>query len=143
MRNKKKAGNGRSLRNEEDIKKLTLENNFYSKVLHSGQFSQLVLMNLRSGEEIPEDCQEASDTMLFILKGRASSILNGRPREVTKHDVIFIPSGNLHRLQNVGKHELKLFAIYSPPVTQEHQIHRTPEEAAMAKQKRFGYAWQQ
>jgi len=85
-----------------DIKRLTTENDSYRRVLYSSPRSQLVLMSIPPDCETGEENQESTDKMLFIVTGKAESALNKRTRDVAKHDVIFVPAGNLHNLTNTG-----------------------------------------
>jgi len=126
-----------------DIKRLTRENNFYRKVLRTGPHSQLVLMSIPPKGETGEQNEEDTDKLLFIVRGKAESILNKRGRDAGKHDVIFVPAGNLHNLTNTGRHNLKLFAVYSPPLYAENTIHRTLEDALEARRNKFAGAWEQ
>jgi mannose-6-phosphate isomerase-like protein (cupin superfamily) len=128
---------------EKDIKRLTTDNLFYRRVLYTGPHSQLVLMSIPPEAETGEERQDDADKMLFIVKGKAESSLNHRARETGKYDIIFVPAGNLHNLKNVGHHDLRLFAIYSPPLYTDGTVHRTQEEALAARGKQFAYAWEQ
>jgi mannose-6-phosphate isomerase-like protein (cupin superfamily) len=125
-----------------DINRITIDNCSYLKVLYTGHYSQLLVMSIPPGGETGEGRQNHADKMLFIVKGKAESSLNQRVRHVGKHDVIFLPAGSLHNLKNVGRHDLKLFAIYSPPLYAEGTL-ETQEDAAAARFKQFAYAWEQ
>jgi mannose-6-phosphate isomerase-like protein (cupin superfamily) len=142
MERKKKTKHESSFWFEGDIKRIALENCFYRRVVYTASHSQLVLMSIPANGETGEETQD-SDKMLFIIKGKGESILNKRARDTGKHDVIFIPAGNVHNLKNVGRHDLKLFAIYSPPLYADGTLHKTPAEALAAKEKEFAYAWEQ
>ena len=126
-----------------DIKRLTTDNDSYRRVLYSSPHSQLVLMSIPPECETGEENQESTDKMLFIVKGKAESALNKRTRDVAKHDVIFVPAGNLHNLTNTGAHALKLFVVYSPPLFADGTVHNTQEDELEARRKEFAYAWEQ
>lgn len=84
-----------------------------------------MLMSIPEGGESGEEKRKGADTILFVVKGRAKSILNGRVREVGKHDVLFVPAGNVHNVSNAGKDELKLIVIYSPALYPEGAAYKT------------------
>jgi len=126
---------------EGDIKKMAAENAFFRRTVYTGEHSQLMLMSIPEHGESGEEKQEDADKILFIVKGRAKSILNGRVREAGKRSVIFVPAGNLHNLANAGDDELKLFAVYSPPLYADGTIHKTPQDALEASAQAFAHAW--
>jgi mannose-6-phosphate isomerase-like protein (cupin superfamily) len=132
-----------SFRFDQDIKRITTENYFYRRVLYTGPHSQLVVMSIPPGAETGEERQDEVDMMLFIVKGKAESSLNQRARDAGKNDVIFIPSGNLHNLKNIGRHDLRLFAIYSPPLYKDGTLHKTQEGALADRWKELAFAWEQ
>jgi len=125
-----------------DIKRITVENGFYRRVLCTGPHSQLVVMSVPPESETGER-NEDTDKVLFIVKGKGKTVLNKRTRDTGKHDVIFVPAGSLHNLMNTGRHHLKLFVVYSPPRYPHGTIHRTAEDALKARKEKFAYAWEQ
>jgi mannose-6-phosphate isomerase-like protein (cupin superfamily) len=140
LHKRKRQGNLFSLEN--DIKRLTVNNGFYRRVLHTGQHSQLVLMSVPPEGETGEHNEKDTDKILFIVKGTAASVLNKRTRKAGKRDMIFVPAGSLHNLINTGRHDLRLFVVYSPPLYADGTIHKTSEDALEARRNRFAYAWE-
>ena len=132
-----------SFRFDQDIKRITTENCFYRRVLYTGPHSQLVVMCIPPEAETGEKREDESDMMLFTVKGKAESSLNQRVRDAGKYDVIFVPAGNLYNLKNVGRHDLRVFAIYSPPFYKDGTLHKTQEEALADRWKEFAHAWEQ
>jgi mannose-6-phosphate isomerase-like protein (cupin superfamily) len=125
---------------DEDIKRMTIDNLFYRRVLCTGLHSQVVLMSIPPGVETGEQREEDTDKMVFIVRGKAESTLNRRAQEAGKNDFIFIPAGKVHNLKNVGRRNLKLFATYSPPLFADGTLHRTQEDA---RAETFAHAWEQ
>jgi len=128
---------------EGDIKGVAKENVFFRKAVYTGEYSQLMLMSIPEGGESGEEKRKGADTILFVVKGRAKSILNGRVREVGKHDVLFVPAGNVHNVSNAGKDELKLIVIYSPALYPEGTAYKTREEETDVATKALEGAWEQ
>jgi len=116
-----------------DIKKLTKENTFFRKVLHTGEHSQIVAMSILKGEDIGEEVHEGVDQILFFVDGTGEAILNGEIKLVEKHDVVFVPSGVRHNFKNTGDEDLKLFTVYAPPEHADGTIHKTKDEAIAAE----------
>lgn len=108
-----------------NIEKETLENTDYRRVLYTAKNSQLVLMNLKKGEEIGEEVHEL-DQFIRLEYGEAKLILNKKDEYTVKEDdAIVIPAGTWHNVINVGDKELKLYSVYSPPEHRNGIVHKT------------------
>jgi len=117
----------------EDIKKLTKENTNFRKVLHTGQYSQIVAMNIPVGGDIGEEVHPNTDQILFFVEGEGEAILAGETKGVEEHDVVFVPAGTTHNFKNVGDEDLKLFTVYAPPHHPDGTIHATKADAQKAE----------
>lgn len=114
----------------DNIEKLTLENDNFRKVLYTGKNSQLVLMNLRPGEDIGEEVHEENDQFFRIEKGAGKCIINGHEYLLEDGSAIVVPAGAKHNVINVSDSEdLKLYTIYSPPHHKDGIIRKTKKEA--------------
>ena len=102
----------------ENIKEITKENTHFRHVLHTGIYSQLVVMSIKVGGEIGEEVHKETDQMIFIVEGDAEATVGNERFGVDEHDVLIIPAGVKHNVKNVGDEELKLFTMYAPP---EHE----------------------
>jgi mannose-6-phosphate isomerase-like protein (cupin superfamily) len=121
---------------EGDIEKLTLENNNFRKVLYTTKFSQLVLMSLKSQEEIGEEIHDV-DQFFRFEKGRGKAVLDGVSQEVKDGDTVIVPAGTKHNIINSSSTEsLKLYTLYSPPHHRDGVVHATKQEAE-ADQEHF------
>ncbi|MBK9257314.1 MAG: cupin domain-containing protein [Saprospiraceae bacterium] len=99
-----------------NIEKETLENKNFRKVLYTGKHLQLVLMNLKAGEEIGEETHRNSDQFFRFESGSGKCIIDETEYFVKDGDDIIVPSGAKHNIINLDKDsELKLYTIYSPP----------------------------
>jgi len=112
-----------------NIEKETLANENFRKVLYTGKHSQLVLMNLRPGEEIGMEVHEGNDQFFRFESGEGKVVIDGNEYAVTDGSVIIVPSGAEHNVINTGLDSLKLYTIYSPAHHQDGVIRRTKEEA--------------
>jgi mannose-6-phosphate isomerase-like protein (cupin superfamily) len=120
-----------------NIEKDTLSNSDFRRVLYTGKNSQLVLMNLRPGEEIGEEVHETIDQFLRFEKGEGIVSIDGIKRNVTDGDAVVIPAGARHNVINTSKTtELKLYTIYSPPEHQDGTIRKTKADA-LARPEEF------
>jgi mannose-6-phosphate isomerase-like protein (cupin superfamily) len=114
------------LTNIEDAAK---ENENFRKVLYTGKFSQLVVMNLKPGEEIGAEVHETHDQFFRFEKGEGKVIIDGNEYQVECDFAVIAPAGANHNVINTGGEDLKLYTIYSPAEHREGVIHATKEEA--------------
>jgi mannose-6-phosphate isomerase-like protein (cupin superfamily) len=120
-----------------NIEALTLKNGSYRKVLYTGKYSQLVLMNLKPGEEIGEEVHEDVDQFFRFEEGEGAVIIDGAEQGVKDGSGVVVPSGARHNVVNTSRTEnLRLYTIYSPP---EHQdgIARRTKKVAEATEEHF------
>jgi len=142
MTHKTNKKSGGSFWFEGDIKQYALENQFYRKVVFTGSYSQLVVMNISKGEETEVERKDA-DALVFVTKGKGKSVLEGRSRDVVKHDLIFVPTGKQHTLRNPAHRDLKVIVVYSPPVFAEGEIQKTRDVLSPEKEEQLERAWAQ
>ena len=111
-----------------NIEKATVENADYRRVLYTAKNSQLVLMSLKTGEEIGEEVHHL-DQFIRIEKGKCRVVLDGVEHIMEDNHAVVIPAGTKHNVINIGETELKLYSIYSPPEHKDATIHKTKADA--------------
>lgn len=113
-----------------NIEKLTSENEYFRKVIYTGQHTQLVLMSLKPGEEIGMEIHEIVDQFLRFESGEGHAIIDGDGYEIGDGDALIIPAGSQHNIINISdKKPLKLYTLYSPPHHKDGIVHQTKEAA--------------
>jgi mannose-6-phosphate isomerase-like protein (cupin superfamily) len=113
-----------------NIEKKALQNEYFRKVLHTEQHSQLVVMSLKPEEEIGMEVHEIVDQFLRIEQGVGKAILNGVEHEITDGSAIIVPAGTKHNIINTSKtQKMKLYTVYSPAHHKDKTIHKTKEDA--------------
>jgi mannose-6-phosphate isomerase-like protein (cupin superfamily) len=111
------------------IEDATRNNVNYRQVLFTAKHSQLVLMNLKPGEEIGEEVHEL-DQFIRFEAGEGTVILDGQKETVGDGFAVVIPAGTRHNVLNTSKtKDLKLYSLYSPPEHKDGTIHQTKQEA--------------
>lgn len=117
------------------IEKQTLKNEYFRQVLHTGKYTQLVVMSLQPGEEIGNEVHSTVDQFFRIEQGEATFIFEGKEKQVVKDgDAVIVPAGTYHNVINTSKDtKLKLYTLYSPPNHPDKTVHRTKAEADMAE----------
>lgn len=112
-----------------NIESLTEENDYFRKVIFTGEKSQLVIMSLDVGEQIGEEIHENIEQTLYIKKGKCTAFLNGEIHHLSEGDIVVVIPGIRHNFINSGDVPVKIITIYSPPNHIEGRVHRTKEEA--------------
>ena len=117
-----------------DIEKLTLENSNFRKVIYTAEHSQLVLMSLKSGEDIGMETHKENDQFIRVERGTGKAILEGKGYKLTGGTALVVPAGSEHNIINDGDGEMKLYTIYSPTHHAGGTIHETKEEALLGEE---------
>lgn len=118
----------------DDIDRLTVENKDFRRVLYTGKHLQLVLMSLRSGEEIGEEIHDDHDQFFRIEKGEGEVWIDGQRTKIKADDAIIVPAGARHNVINTGEKRLKLYTVYGPPDHKDGIVHTTKAEAEAAEE---------
>jgi len=127
-----------------DIEKETLQNSNFRKVLYTGRNSQLVLMNLRPGEEIGLETHPENDQFFRFEAGQGTVIVDGHTRDVEDGAAVIIPAGAEHNVINTSdSEELKMYTIYSPPHHKDQIVRKTKDEAEANEQDFDGVTTEQ
>lgn len=112
-----------------NIEKATVENNYFRKVLYTAKNMQLVLMNLKPGEDIGEEIHQL-DQFIRIESGEGKAILNGIVHMISDGFSIIVPAGTKHNLINTSSSKpLKIYTLYAPPNHLDGTIHKTKADA--------------
>jgi mannose-6-phosphate isomerase-like protein (cupin superfamily) len=121
----------------ENIEELTLENNYFRKVLYTAKHCQLVLMSLKPGEEIGAEVHHL-DQFIRCESGEGKAILDGVKHSISDGYVVIVPSGANHNIINTSEdHPLKLYTLYAPPNHKDGIIHETKEDAEQDEEEHF------
>ena len=119
------------------IEKETIKNTDFRRVLYTAKHSQLVLMNLKPGEEIGEETHDHLDQFLRFEAGEGKAIIDGKEHKVKDGSAVIVPAGARHNVINTSKRmNLKLYTIYSPPEHQDGVVRHTRKEA-MTREEHF------
>jgi mannose-6-phosphate isomerase-like protein (cupin superfamily) len=112
------------------IEKETRKNSDFRRVLYTGKYSQLVLMNLKPLEGIGLETHTETDQFFRFEEGEGKVFIDGSEHTVKDGDAIIVPAGTQHNVVNTSKNlELKLYTIYSPPEHQDKVVRHTKAEA--------------
>jgi len=108
----------------------TEKNSDFRRVLYTGKHSQLVLMNLKSGEEIGMEVHGHLDQFFRFESGEGEVFIDGARHKVGDGDAVIVPAGAQHNVVNTSKTaELKFYTIYSPPEHIDKTVRHTKADA--------------
>ncbi|MCX6650554.1 MAG: cupin domain-containing protein [Methanomassiliicoccales archaeon] len=114
----------------ENLEKETRNNADFRRVLYTGKFSQLVLMNLKPGEDIGEEVHDTVDQFFRFEEGEGKVVIDGVENLVKDGSGVIVPSGARHNVINTSsKKNLKLYTIYSPPEHIDKVVRHTKADA--------------
>jgi len=110
-----------------NIEEETLKNVDYRRVLYTAKHCQLVLMNIKPGEDIGEEVHQL-DQFIRIESGEAKVILDDVEHSLPADFAVIIPATAKHNIINTGDTDLKLYTIYTPPEHKDGTIVHAKED---------------
>ena len=109
-----------------------MENDYFRKVISTGQHSQLVVMSLLPKEDIGSEVHQIVDQFIRIEEGTGKAILDGEEHDLISGSAIVILAGTKHNIINTSPDKkMKIYTIYSPAHHKDKTIHKTKAEAEM------------
>lgn len=118
-----------------NIERMAIRNRNFRRVLYTVKHTQLVLMSLRSGEQIGTESHPV-DQFFRVESGSGEVMIAGKKHKVGDGDAIIIPAKTSHNITNTGGQDLKLYTLYAPPHHRDGVVHRTRADAE-ADEERF------
>jgi len=118
----------------DDIEGLTEKNADFRRVLYTARNMQLVLMALRSGEEIGEEVHKDRDQFFRVEEGKGEIWIDGAKTPIKSGMAMIVPAGARHNVKNTGKGPLKLYTLYAPPEHVDGTVRATKAEAEASEE---------
>lgn len=113
-----------------NIEKETIGNDYFRKVLYTGDNIQLVLMSLEPNSEIGEEVHDDTDQFFRIEEGEGKAILDGTEHNLKDGSTVTIRQGTKHNIKNTSNTKmLRMYTLYAPPHHPDGTVHKTKEEA--------------
>jgi mannose-6-phosphate isomerase-like protein (cupin superfamily) len=110
-----------------DLETATLANENYRCVVYTDPNVQIVLMCLKSGEDIPSEMHRDNSQFFRVEAGHIRLHLRSPvPRRITigPGGAVLVPAGTRHRVEQIGAEDAKLYTIYAPPVHEASTVDR-------------------
>ena len=116
------------------IDRKNADNANFREVLFSTSLTQLVVMNLKVGEEIGADVNHDIDQLIRVESGAGMAVLDGRNHDLKPGYAVVIPAAVDHNIVHTSnQRDLKLYTIYPPPAHPDGTVHHTKAEADAAE----------
>lgn len=96
-----------------DIRRLTLENRYYRRVLETTNEQQLVVMFLAPGIDIERETHAALTQFVRVEEGAVETTIGTETGVVGDDEFVVIPAGVEHYFRQTGPVPAKLYLIYS------------------------------
>lgn len=119
-----------------NLEEAAIQNDTFRKVLFTAEHSQLVVMNLKPGEDIGTETHQL-DQFIRVETGRGTAYLNGAEYPLEDGTAMVIPAETQHNIRNSGQDALKLYTIYSPPEHKDGIVHVTKQDALGDREDHF------
>ena len=112
----------------QNIEALAVKNDDFRRVLYTAKHCQLVVMSLKSGEDIGMEVHQL-DQFLRVEEGTGEAVLDGVSTAISAGFAILVPAGTNHNIINTGRVPMKLYTLYAPPNHRDGVIHQTRADA--------------
>lgn len=111
-----------------NLQRLVQQNSAYRDVVNTTQQTQIVIMSIAPGSDIPEETHLYSTQIITCEAGIGEAVLNGKTSWLRAGYTIVIPAGTLHRIVNISDVPLKISTIYAPPTHPPNTYQETRPE---------------
>lgn len=112
----------------QDIESIATGNKDFRRVLYTARNCQLVVMSLKSQEDIGAEVHKL-DQFFRVEAGRGEAELDGVRTAVQAGYAVIVPAGTRHNIINTGAEPLKLYTLYAPPNHRDGVVHPTRADA--------------
>jgi len=112
----------------QNIERAAIENEEFRRVLYTAKNCQLVVMALKSMEEIGVEVHTL-DQFFRVEEGTGEALLDGVRTAISAGFAVLVPAGMKHNIVNTGSVPLKLYTLYAPPNHRDGIVHHTRDDA--------------
>lgn len=118
-----------------NLEQTARDNKTFRTVLANGKHTQIVVMDVKPGEDIGKEVHPDNDQVLYLVSGKGTVYLDGVESEFNPGDCVLVPAGTEHNFTTVGDESMKIITTYSPPHHPEGTVHNTKADAEAAEAK--------
>jgi len=112
-----------------DVIEVARRNDYFRRVIATGDNEQVVVMTLQAGEAIGSEVHPETDQVFVFVEGQGDAVLDDEVRSFDEGDLIFVRAGTRHNIINRGTQPLRLITVYAPPEHARGLVHPTKADA--------------
>ena len=112
----------------QDIEGLAVTNDEFRRVLYTAEHCQLVVMALKTNEEIGAEIHKL-DQFFRVEEGTGEAVLDDVRTAIRAGFAVVVPAGANHNIINTGSVPLKLYTLYAPPNHRDGVVHHSRDDA--------------
>ena len=116
-----------------DLESKAMENTTFRTVLATSKHTQVVVMDVKPGEDIGKEIHPNEDQVLYLISGRGTIYMDGKEMDFNKGDCVLVPAGTEHNFTTIGDESMKIITTYSPPHHPDGTVHKTKADAEAAE----------
>ena len=112
-----------------DLRATALKNTDFRRVVYTGKLVQFTVMSIPPDGEVGAETHKNVEQVFFCVKGSGTTIYDGKKKPFSEGDVLVVPPGTNHNIENTGDGPLKFYTSYSPPNHLPDVVHHTKADA--------------
>lgn len=116
-----------------DLESKAMKNTTFRTVLATSKHTQVVVMDVKPGEDIGKEIHPNEDQVLYLISGRGTIYMDGKEMDFNKGDCVLVPAGTEHNFTTIGDESMKIITTYSPPHHPDGTVHKTKADAEAAE----------
>lgn len=113
----------------QNLEQTAKDNKTFRTVLANSEHTQVVVMNIKPGEDIGKEIHTKEDQVLYLVSGKGRVYLDGKESDFNSGDCVLVPAGMEHNFTTVGDEPMKIITTYSPPHHPAGTVHVTKADA--------------
>jgi mannose-6-phosphate isomerase-like protein (cupin superfamily) len=112
-----------------NLREQALKNTDFRRVVYTGKKVQFTVMSIPPEGEVGAETHKNVEQVFFCVAGAGEANYGGKKSEFSEGDVLVVPPGTNHNIENTGEKALKFYTSYSPPNHLPDTVHKTKADA--------------
>lgn len=112
-----------------NLREQALKNTDFRRVVYTGKKMQFTLMSIPPEGEVGAETHKNVEQVFFCVAGSGEADYGGKKSKFSEGDVLVVPPGTRHNIENTGEKPLKFYTSYSPPNHLPNVVHKTKADA--------------
>lgn len=112
-----------------NLRELALKNSDFRRVVYTGKLVQFTVMSIPPEGEVGAETHKNVEQVFSCVAGSGEANYGGTKSKFGEGDVLVVPPGTNHNIENTGDKPLKFYTSYSPPNHLPDVVHKTKADA--------------